>query len=284
MDLHGVWHATSITPKWALVVALLIFGSVQNCHCTTVLVLDTKDYTLIAVDSLVSDLDAQTGKADLKRTCKLVQSGRIFIVAAGYFGEGGQNGFNAYALMQTLVEPEKATSEIADQFEKLAIKPYTKMLRNVYRDDPTHFKADCVGKECLQVIAATATAKGAEYTVTRFHIEIRSRKPTISNVTTSKCPGDCSIQGYKILGKGIEAKRVLDENPHIWRDLGILQTIDKLFQIEIAAHPAEVGGPISVLKLDNSGMAWLPGYQGMCPDVKSAQNPDGGHSNTPIHR
>jgi hypothetical protein len=53
MDLHGVWHATSITPKWALVVALLIFGSVQNCHCTTVLVLDTKDYTLIAVDSLV---------------------------------------------------------------------------------------------------------------------------------------------------------------------------------------------------------------------------------------
>jgi hypothetical protein len=66
--------------------------------------------------------------------------------------------------------------------------------------------------------------------------------------------------------------------------LGILQTIDKLFQIEIASHPAEVGGPISVLKLDNSGMAWVPGYQGMCPDVKSPQNADGGHSNTPIRR
>jgi hypothetical protein len=201
MDLHGVWHISSTVPKWTLVVVLLIFGSVQNCHGTTVLVLDTKDYTLIAVDSLVSVLDAQTGKADLKRTCKLVQSGRIFIVAAGYIGEGGQNGFNAYALMQTLVEPEKTTSEIADQFEKLAIKPYTKMVRNVYRADPTHFKAECDREACLQVIAATATAKGTEYTVTRFHIEIRSRKPTIPNVTTSKCPGDCPIPGYKILGK-----------------------------------------------------------------------------------
>jgi hypothetical protein len=70
---------------------------------------------------------------------------------------------------------------------------------------------------------------------------------------------------FTIIGENAEAIP-LSQAPNFW--LRAAPAIDELIQVEARAHPDEVGGKVSILALDKNGPHWVPGYQGVCPDLK----------------
>lgn len=233
---------------------------------TTVVIVRTENYLLIGVDSHVSAMNPETGVNGYSG-CKIIKAGRFFVVTTGIFAEGGPSGFNAYTLAEDISHREQTPAAIANHFEKVAVKPYSRLLRRFHKNDPSGFDKFCNNKECLQLLVAGYDGNPS-YALRRFRVALRHGVPEVEKLPDLDCPGSCPTPSSTIIiGDNIKAN-LLNQSPNFWTQHGVLSGIEELIRGEASAHGDEVGGPISILALDKSGPHWMPGYQGTCPDFK----------------
>lgn len=231
---------------------------------TTAIVFRSDTFILVGADSLVLLMGQNPGPAS---GCKIIPAGRFFVVVVGMFGQFVPGGFNAYRLLQDIAKQETTTIAVANRFEKVALKPFQKYLREFQKKDPKDFERACNNKSCLQVLAVDYKAGSPTYAVREFRVVLNHNVPAVEMSPHVDCPGTCTLpMSFDIMGENGEATP-LSVSPNFWLR-SAASGIDQLIQVEIHAHPGHVGGPISILALDKSGPHWVPGYQGVCPDLK----------------
>jgi len=233
---------------------------------TTAVVIRSDTFVLIGADSLVSTVNPETGRGGFV-ACKIVQTGRFFVVVTNFFGEGGSAGFNAYAVLQDIAQKEVTAVAIADRFEKVALKPYLKFLANFQKMNAAVFNKYCNNKECMQLLVADYNGGNPTYALRRFQIVLKHNVPTVKILPNRDCPGTCPIHTSNIvIGDNIEAGP-LAQSPIFWAQHSLASGIEELIHTEAVARPNEVGGKVTILALDQNGPHWVPGYQGVCPDL-----------------
>jgi hypothetical protein len=81
-----------------------------------------------------------------------------------------------------------------------------------------------------------------------------------TNVFTARtlvCPGNCRQDtGIFYLGYWERIKPYVADSGQP-RNVGSAASIDRLIRLEMQAHPAEVGAPINILEVNDSGARWL---------------------------
>jgi hypothetical protein len=225
---------------------------VGKSNGTTVVIVRTDKFLLIGVDSHVATMNPDTGTSGFAG-CKIIKSGQFFIVVTGIFGEGGPKGLNAYALAQDISHQEKSAASVADRFEKLALKPYSKMLRRFHKKNPTVFDRSCNNKECLQLLIAEYAGGIPVYALRRFQVTLWKGTPQVKRLPNLDCPGTCPVGNSAIIiGDNIEAN-ALNQSPDFWKEHSVLSGIEELIKAEASSHSDEVGGPIAILGLDKDG-------------------------------
>ena len=140
--------------------------------------------------------------AGTAKTCKIIRSGRFFVVVAGMFGQFTPGGFNAYTLLQNIAKNETTAVAVADSFEKIAPKPYQKYIREFQKNDPKDFERACKNKCPLQVLVADYNAGRPMYAVREFRVILNHNVPTVEISPHFNCPGTCALpMSFDILGE-----------------------------------------------------------------------------------
>lgn len=252
---------------YCLAILILFAGRTGG---TTAVVIRSDSFILIGADSLVSTVNPGTGRGGFA-ACKIVQAGRFFVIVANFFSEGGPQGFNAYAVVQDIAQKEVTAVGIADRFEENTLMPYLKFLANFQRTNPTVFNRYCNNKECMQLLVADFNGGNPTYALRRFQVVLKHKVPTVKMLPNRDCPGACPIHTSNIvIGDNIEANP-LAQSPIFWAQHSLASGVEDLIQTEARAHPDQVGGKVSILALDKDGPHWVPGYQGVCPDLTAKE-------------
>ncbi len=234
---------------------------------TTLVVVRSDNYILIGADSLVSQVNPDAQLPTMSG-CKILKAGRFFVAVAGMFGQGGPAGFNAYAMLQEIAQHEKTAVATADRFDTVAKRPYEKLLLRFYKKNPKVFEKVCNNQACMQLLVADYNDGNPMYAVRLFRVVLKHDVPTVAIDPNHDCPGTCPLPtSNMVIGDNITSKPFA-ASPIFWAEHSPASFIEGLIQIEARAHPTEVGGPVSILALDKNGAHWVPGYQGVCPDLK----------------
>ena len=225
-------------------------------------------YILIGTDSLVSRFNPTIALSGLQG-CKILKAGRFFVVVTGIIGQGRPAGFNAYTLLQDIAQHQKTAAASADRFGQVALRPFSKLLREFHKNNPADF-ARCQDKICLEILVADYNGGKPTYSVRTFRVLLKQNVPTVEMLPKYDCPGDCPLaSSTMIIGDSVEANSLLQSPPpNFWAQHSQASAIEEFIRVERIAHPEEVGGAVSILALDKNGPHWVPGYQGVCPDLK----------------
>jgi hypothetical protein len=193
--------------------------------------------------------------------------GPIFVAVAGQWG--GTPMFNPYDIARRVTAQSSGLTAIADRFGSAAIEPFKVFVKVLRKEHPVDFRGHCLNQDCLEV-AFVGIEHGTPKLSTRcFHVTIRRGILIVELANHKDCPGNCTNgSAQAMLGIHDDAAAILTRTPNFWATRMAVDAIDELISTEIADKPQFVGPPISILGIDASGPHWMPGYQGVCPDIK----------------
>jgi len=211
------------------------------------------------------------GSDALVPECKIRQMGAIFVGVSGYFGLA--TGFNPYDVVRKVSIEGGGLIAIADRFELVALEPFKAFVEDFRREKPALFASLCNNQDCLEVVFIGNENGIPRFSTRCFRVTTPYGHIVVEPADHYDCPGGCETgAGQALLGMHENADALLNRTPNFWgagEVKAIVAGMDELIEAEIKAKPKDVGLPISILIIDETGPHWAPGYQGVCPDIKS---------------
>jgi hypothetical protein len=241
-------------------VATLTFGlaSGQARANTLIILLRSEQASIIAADSKVSSFQGHTDR----RACKIHITDDVVWAAAGVNSE--TNGpFQINQIAEAAIKDGGSLDEITARFADRALAGLKTLLPELKADSPVNF--DSTFKSGAAPFSVFLIKRGDARNVDIF---MKDRDaPDRLEIKTRGCPGDfCPpTTGAKVNMTGVysRAEAEMKQRPTIWREMGTAGAINYLMQVESAAEPEKVAGPVSILRIDRSGaVSWI--QKGVC--------------------
>lgn len=261
----GLAHAAS-RPFWVLVLL-----AIQHCFATSIIVVWTPQQATIGADAKLTNMDGD----ELGRSCKIGRAHDVLFAVAGI--AGFPNGKSFYPLIAEILQGpgtfdkristlEATLAEILTMiFNRLDLKPT--FVRRIQEGD--------ANKDSLRMVIVFYENRTCRL-LTRDFTPKLDGSTVVVETSGHNCPGDseCGPASPPLivaLGVNEEVNVEVRKNPAI-RRMAPTKMIQLLIDLEIKAHPDQVGPPISAAFVDESGTKWLT--EGACGNSKE-------HSLTP---
>lgn len=217
-----------------------------SCHATTILVLYTPMAVFFGADSKLVVKNWHVSPAqphDAGLACKIHVSNNVVWASAGFLAE--TNGpFDLRTVADDVLRDATSFSDAVHRLDSEVARQYPAFRK---RSIEAGAKPRIVGTD----VAISGFESSMRLTLLRFG----------SSYSEIDCPGEkCSELGYVSLGVHQRIDSILSRNGYahrIWKQKGIPEAIRYLISAEEAASPELVGGPISILQLDESGPHWI---------------------------
>ena len=240
----------AVTITRLVVLTLLCLVPAAQAPATTAIVLRSRYRVVLAADSR-----AQYGAGRNATECKLFEYRNVYVTVSGlaHYGVGyrstdairdgyGRPGTFQDHLQATAYWLQRRTQDLLAYLQRNNPAEYRRLTQS---DD----RADFVALALAEVVAGQPMLGVIE-------LQRIGNGPRLS-ARTSICPGNCRQgDGLFYLGYWDQIKPYVD-NAGQQRNVGSAASLDRLIRLEINAHPAEVGAPINILELGESGPRWL---------------------------
>ena len=242
----------SLLPRIAVLVIMLVPGS-----ATTIVVIHTPEHIVVAADSLW--LSSYNGRDYFPRiSCKVRHVGAVYFSLSTLDTDGMQ--------VQSL-----ASNAISNSDSVLgAANNFSRKLDEIAQRTAAHELEStidrCWRKVCTEVVFFGIEA--GEPIVVRVRIEqIGKSRGSLKLISRRDiCKGKCGGRSRVIwvIGQRSDISRSSEAAPTLMNRYSDQELARRLVEIEKAALPQFVGGPIDVLTLDSNGGHWMPNAGGAC--------------------
>lgn len=235
-------------------VYLLFFLLVPSVYATSIVILVTPDYILMAADSRRTFLDAQSNVTSRQSVCKIRKAGD-------------------YCFALTGLVASEATNYSADSIVSKYLKNttnYDSTINSITTDIKKALQKEFIHQQKHQPKAFQKTKASKSHLLEMVILSIQNNKPRLQiigfelsdeeqiHITdyTASCPGDCpAVQNqFYFLGeyKGIEKYLSTEQRPAHPETL-----LEQLITVQSQTTPQSVGTPINMVKLTADGLEWI---------------------------
>jgi hypothetical protein len=129
-------------------------------------------------------------------------------------------------------------------------------LQQLKAADPVFFKERAEGRSVSDVVFLGFEDGQPKMFLRWFMVSVKNDRVAIET-RAKDCPGNCTTgTAVDRLGHHETIDRELEANPTIW-NRGFAEAIEYLIRRESEGEPAEVGGPIAILEIDQTGRHWI---------------------------
>ncbi len=232
-----------------LTLTCLVFAS--NAPGTTAIALRSRHRVVLAADSrAIYGVNRDTTE------CKLFQYRNVYATVAG-LAHYGTSFRSSDAILDGYARPGSFQNHVSATAYSLE-RRVRNLLSALQRNNPDEYQR-LVQRTAAQsdfVALALAEMVGGEQMLGVIELQRVGSQANFA-VKVTICPGNCRQgEGIFYLGYWEQIKPYVT-NSGTERSVGSAASIDRLIQLEIKAHPAEVGAPINILELGGSGPRWL---------------------------
>ena len=233
---------------------LWIAPCVLLCACpnsgfgSSVIFLLEQKLIAVGADSKTYSVDG----ADHGNVCKLfVAPSGIVFAHAGIMN--GQDGTRFIELAETVLKDARTISEAADRFESI-MRPRLQREASALRNALPDFYAEEVEDKPWYQVAFAHLAESGPQIVARTFEPITSRGRVIINVQPFECLDGCAqsklgLGHFENIDEAFASGQRLPDTAE--------GRIRYLIGLEIIAAPRQVGPPISILTLKDTGVTWV---------------------------
>jgi hypothetical protein len=230
--------------------AMMLSCSIDIATGSTVIVTRTLHFFLLTADTRVT---FEEGKPP-QHACKIHRVGQTFFAVTGM--AKASPGWDAYGTATAASGSGGGVRQIGSAFERIAKPRLVAAVERMRVDAPKLFAKHVRGEGVVFSVAFVAIERG---TPTLELVEFRYRAGGSLDVTRESCPGGGCIgvgaESY-FLGQSdaIMKHRAATPPPDLTLDT-ITDYFVSLVELEIKAHPEDVGGPIDVVRINLNGTA-----------------------------
>ncbi len=253
---------TSLISVFTAIVLLLL--SVPAAATTVVALIDHRHHRVVlAADSLIGRYYAKTTDQE----CKLIVEPGCAFAMAGFLDKPDPY-FHLRDLGEQACQSQGTLKEQADLFLEIAKDPVSSMAQYLHDNEPQFYNrfSNNGGEFSVVVFAGEENGKPLAYARGFKVASDGSATPFSSDITGT------GATGY-FAGATDHIATYLKATPN-WGHMDAVALARKLVDLEIAAHPNEVGPPVTILTVDHKGkQKWI--NQGICgvPSVAQPPNP-----------
>ena len=233
---------------------LLFFLLAQSVYATSIVVLVTPDYILMATDSRRTFLDAQSNVSSRESVCKIRKAGDYCFALTGLVASEATR-YSADSIvskyLKNTTDYDSAISYITADIKKALQKEFTYQKKH----QPQAFKKTKASKNhLLEMVVLSVQNNKPKVQIIGFALS-DEKQIQITDYTAS-CPGDCpAVQNqFYFLGeyKGIEKYMGTEQKTHNPEAL-----LEQLITVQSQTTPQSVGTPVNMVKLTADGLEWI---------------------------
>jgi hypothetical protein len=197
----------------------------------------------------------------LQNTCKIAISGSGMLFAnAGLLSDFSRRQFVSTA--RRLMNQGRDVTQVATDFD-LAIMHKLKEIAIAIRCAFPMFYRDKVDhKPFYQVAFAVLTPREGPKLSFRAYEPVSVRGEIEIRTHQGECVNDCA-EGHIALGHFDNIDRYIAMHPTFIKQSGPVEAMKYLLGLEVQANPSEVGLPLAIVSVDDSGIHWIE--KGPCP-------------------
>ncbi len=235
----------------ASLLGMLFLAPALPSRATSAIALRSRYRVVLAADSR-----AVYGTGRNATECKLFQVGTAYATVSGLAHYGSQ--YRAIdAVRDAYSRPGTFQQRLAGTAASLQ-RHVESLLAYLARNNPSQYRLLMRQAGSQSDIVALAVAESVAGQPMLGIVELRRATAGDGLVAqTAICPGNCR-QGDGLFYLGYwDQIRPYVANSGQPRSVGSAASIDRLIRLEINAHPNEVGAPINILELNDSGARWL---------------------------
>ena len=190
----------------------------------------------------------ETNGRKLPDACKILRHGDFFFTFAGTITNtsGSSAKYDARDILVRASKGLTSLTAIADRFDQLVANPLQKQIDDDFRKKPASFAQRTVS---LEMIIFRVTSRGSEIAQSVFPLLV-GKTAIVGKPGHRSCMagvGDCKLTA----GEQDGMKEYFDELPPT-NDLAA--DAERLVKFEANRHPNEIGGKITVLLIDGTGV------------------------------
>jgi hypothetical protein len=238
--------------QFILVSVAVVLLSSQATANTSIIVVRTENFTVIAADSKLTTSDGTVAGT----ACKIHVANDVVWVEAGLKSENG-GPLDVWRTIAEAVESKKSPEDLIDDLRDPLKIELSMFLRRFRIDRPDQYYKIVLmdGYNPIEI----AVMQGNIMDTMFFVIPDRNDPNNIA-VVAKYCPGpDCPDGNVTLeLGEHRAIDEELKTHPDIWAEKGALPTLEYLIGLQSEATPMIVGPPVAVLQINKDGsIHWL---------------------------
>jgi hypothetical protein len=231
-----------------LIIALLV--GCPSVRATSIVVLASKTEIGVAADRKVTKPNGTT----LPDVCKIMHHGDFFFALSGTVSRGkiDDTRYNAMDIVIRASEGLKDINAIDERFDHLIAAPLQEVVEDDFERFPDSFREKRRLKEppALEMLIFRITPTGPEMVESVFPMTFLKASVKIGRPYHHYCKagqGECQLT----VGTQDGLKEYLDDHPFT---SDVAADAQRLVEFEKRRRPREVGGKITVLLIDSSGV------------------------------
>jgi hypothetical protein len=239
----------------------MLLLSTAHCYSSLFFATTREDYVIFAGDSKITNSDGTT-----TNRCKVHQGGSYFWAISGDYEDTG--GFDSVGVAMRAMQTNGRIEIKVEAFQQLLLDPLNQHISGVRLHAPQTYQGWLNGTPILEIVVVAIEDGIPKVSVWGVGLKRDgSLNPYGTNCAPPTHGGPCEI----VSGKNGAIRQWDREHPSEARQIrqNPIETAQQFINLAIKATPAEVGPPISILKITASGADWIPGFKGLCPDVTS---------------
>lgn len=237
-----------------LLLICVLFLLTQPLFATSIVVLITSNYIIIGADSKRMIIDAEKNYTVIETVCKIRVVNNYCYAAAGLVASEA-TGFSSDKLIRQQLAKSSSINKAIRSIQRDIAKALQKELQFQQKHQPKQFlKTMESGHHLLEVVVVKMVNNQPQAYVIGFEI---GNKQTLEISSYSKnCGAPCITGGPQLLllGEYSGMEKYL-EVPRDSDDPALF--INQLIISQATITPRSVGAPVSMVKLNASGVEWL---------------------------
>lgn len=221
-------------------------------HGTTIVILRSPDLVVAAVDSKETDKEYRTDGTvgfSERTVCKVARVGRYYAMVSGVLR--GDSGFDALKEVSGIDSPDEDIDRLTTRVAGTVAEGLRPLLSKVRDTAEALFRTSYQNLPATQIALLGPGDRGPQVRVIQF-IAVDSAGAVAVEPRVAPCPGKCRTFGYT-LGTNDKITEALRADPNLFNHTTETQA-ERLIGLEYADRPDLVGGPLTMLKANRSGV------------------------------
>jgi hypothetical protein len=242
-------------------ISLILLLSYSTAHSTSILALRTPEKLFIASDSKIVAINGP----ETRLGCKLFISPNYIFASAGLLKDA-HGLFNVRKAVELAMSSGQSFDDGLVRFEQEMLTELPSILNDLRDAVPRYFKNSLLNHPVVEAIFGTIYEGQIRLSYRGF---VPNEMLSIQ-IIRNDCPGSACPNGIMLaeLGEKNAIDAILDKNPQIWKQQGIITALNSLIEAQALATPQFVSAPAAIVMMEKTGTPqWMrPGLCAISPD------------------